>query len=256
LLIIRKEQKKVFEEEALKKYEDEMLDNLKIFAPKLFNIRGELCFRELIRLGIKRAEQYGLTNRGPIRFYIETMISLGCDFDTDPQFPWAEKILNESNINQMIHADKLYKSVVKYMHTCVGHENQYAISALQRTSDSENFLHKVSSTDFTGSCLNILFEIHPEKFEYVGEKQLIKLIDKSTRITQNYRIDSTQGKAFIVVLMFALGHGILNDVLYPWVKNTMENSGIEQSEDRIKRLYSKTRVYFDATLKHLIENTG
>ena len=43
--------------------------------------------RREIRFGLERAGSYGFTIRGPVRFYIELMVRLGCDFDTDPPYP-------------------------------------------------------------------------------------------------------------------------------------------------------------------------
>lgn len=95
MLIIRKETMEVFEEALLRNFEDEMVQHIKQFTPRHSEIIGEQCVRQVAKMGIERARQYGLTNRGPVRFYIELMFMLGSNFDTDPQYPWAGEILND-----------------------------------------------------------------------------------------------------------------------------------------------------------------
>ena len=86
---IRKEQMAALDRAALKAFEDELVRHLQDFDPKHTTVLDEDGVRQVIRLGMERAAKYGLTNRGPIRFYIELMFLFGSDFDTDPWLPWA-----------------------------------------------------------------------------------------------------------------------------------------------------------------------
>src|SRR6266540_2596886 len=109
MLIIRPTQLNSFEEAALRHFEDEMVPHLAKFAPKHCQVIGEQAVRQAIRLGIGRARKFGLTNRGPVRFYIELMFMFGCDFDNDPQLDWANEVLNDTTLlDQMAKAERLY----------------------------------------------------------------------------------------------------------------------------------------------------
>src|SRR6187431_1511713 len=94
-------------------FEDSMVAHLAKYAPKHCEVIGQDAVREAIRLGIDRARTYGLTNRGPVRFYLESMFMFGSDFDTDPQFSWATAILNDGRLSdQMAKADRLYETAM------------------------------------------------------------------------------------------------------------------------------------------------
>src|SRR5262245_64449839 len=105
MFTIRVEQQEAFDRALFRGFEDDMVSHLRRFAPRLFELRGEPTFRALIRLGADRAGRYGFTNRGPVRLFVELMVILGCDFDTDPMLPWAARDLSESpSYDQMSRA--------------------------------------------------------------------------------------------------------------------------------------------------------
>ena len=80
-----------FEQAALRRFEDEMVVHSKDFSPLLCEIIGEDQLRVAVRQAMARAAGYGFTYRGPIRLFIEMMFLCGSAFDTDPQYPAAER---------------------------------------------------------------------------------------------------------------------------------------------------------------------
>ena len=94
MLAIRPEQMKVFEDVAMRRFEDEMVEHVKSNAirARLCKVLGDEQLRVAIRQTITRAGKFGFTNRGPIRLYIELAFLFGSDFDTDPQYPAIGKI--------------------------------------------------------------------------------------------------------------------------------------------------------------------
>ena len=97
MLVIRDQQMQAFAQNAKKQFEAETVPHISRFAPRQFEILGEKTIGQIVSLGIERAEKYGFTNRGPVRFYIELMFMFGSDFDTDPQYPWAAELLGGSD---------------------------------------------------------------------------------------------------------------------------------------------------------------
>lgn len=97
-MIIRREQMQALEEVQLPEFEDSIVAHLKDFSPLHSESLGEVGIRTLIRVGMERAKQHGFTYRGTVKFYIETIILLGIDFHTDPQYPGAGKILRDPSI--------------------------------------------------------------------------------------------------------------------------------------------------------------
>jgi len=86
MLAIRTEQMKTFEQAAMRRFEDEMVEHSKDLSPRLCEVIGDEQLRVALRSAICRAMAYGFTYRGPIRLFIEMMFFCGSSFDTDPQY--------------------------------------------------------------------------------------------------------------------------------------------------------------------------
>ena len=87
MLSIRPEQMAAFEQAALKRFEDEMLAHIKTYFPNHWRIIGEAQLRKVIQYSVSQAEQYGLTTQREVCLYLNLMLLLGSDFDTDIQLP-------------------------------------------------------------------------------------------------------------------------------------------------------------------------
>src|SRR4029453_3221824 len=106
-MIIRAEQMKVFEERAWQQFEEEMMAHSKDFSPRLCEVIGDEQLRVAVRAAIARAVDYGFTNRGPIRLFVEMMFLCGSSFDTDPQYPALGEALR-SETDQMRRAEQIH----------------------------------------------------------------------------------------------------------------------------------------------------
>ena len=58
MLKIRKEQMEVFEQAAIRNFEDEMVQHLKKFSSRHCEVIGEDNVRKVIRMGIERGKKY------------------------------------------------------------------------------------------------------------------------------------------------------------------------------------------------------
>ena len=109
-MTIRREQMLVFEESERRKYQDWMVDHLRRFFPKQCAAAGEQGLRRIVLDGIERAAGHGIKSRAGVCKYIDLMVLLGREFETDSRFPAAPKILR-----QPIPADTRIGSLVKYV---------------------------------------------------------------------------------------------------------------------------------------------
>ncbi len=136
MLVIRKAQMAVLEQAVLRTFENRMLEHLKEFFPKHCEILGEEQVRKVIRLGIERAEQYGLVSERDIHLYVGLMFMLGSYFDQDPQLPWAAKILTDENIVYPNHrADQLHNRAMAFLNEAAGKDSQYLDRALRKARE-------------------------------------------------------------------------------------------------------------------------
>lgn len=92
-LHIRPAQIGVFSELADRTFEDWMVGHLRQFFPAQCDALGEEGLREIIRDGRTRAAHHGFRTRCDVCKYIDLMIVLGRDFDTDGRTRWAARIL-------------------------------------------------------------------------------------------------------------------------------------------------------------------
>jgi len=84
-----------------------------------------------------------------------------------------------------------------------------------------------------------MVRIFPEKATYVGEEGLRALITVAISKADAYGIASGRGQALIAVLMFAFGHGCIEDHLYPWISRTLTDPLIVDGAKRAIRLENK-----------------
>ena len=244
MLTIRSEQMTAFERGMFQEFEEEMLVHLQSFVPRLFEIRGEEAFRQVIHLGLDRGSGYGLSLRGPLRFYIECMVTLGCEFDTDPQFPWALETFGREGVEEMERAEEAHLALTAFDAATIGSDGASGLRALRGLRDWKAGL-AVALPDLPDA----LAELYPERADYVGRDALQILIDQAFASTLAYGL-AQEGTVLLAGLMFALGHGITRDPLYPWVQNTLSPGPTDELDTRVERLFKKSRTYLDATLSY------
>ena len=226
-----------------------MVAHLAKYAPKHCEVIGQHAIRAAIRLGVDRARTYGLTNRGPVRFYLESMFMFGSDFDTDPQFPWAAAILNDGRLSdQMAKADQLYERAMAFVDEIAGPGYAHAIEALRRARRIRLDDLPSPGARFVDEMMAALERIHPQKVQYLGTDATRGLITYGEGLCADLPLTPERGAGLCVAAMFAVGHGFGHDPLLPWISRTIVNPAIVNPDVRVKRLYSRIMTYLDRLL--------
>jgi hypothetical protein len=243
MLVIREQQMDALSQVALDAFEDEMVAHLRQLAPQHCKAVGEKGLRQVVRTGFERANKYGLTNRGPVRFYLDLMIMLGSDFDTDPQYPWATDLLEDSTMpDQMTRAERLYEKVMDYSAKVFGEGYEQEKAAVRRVGsikfeDLPSF-RAGSASEF----VKYTEKVFPEKARYLGELLLSSLAARAKPLSEQYQLDSERGPVVLGGLMFAFGHGVTTDPQFPWVAATL----VKDTQDavaRTQRLFHRGLTY-------------
>ncbi len=251
-LQIRSEQMLVLDEVRSPEFEDYMLRHMREFSPLHSDSLGEAGMRTLIQTGMERAKAHRFTHRGAVRFYIETMILLGVDFDTDPQYAGAGKILRGTQAaDEMQRADALHDWLMPLVDTVAGHNREHARRALERARKLPFQPIPLSRPDFQQAAIARMNKNHPEKAAYIGEAALAGLIPRALEEARRYNVATDAGVCLFLGLMYAVGHGVAHDPKYPWIAQTLTNPAIPDATKRVDRLYSKTMTYLDHVLEHL-----
>jgi hypothetical protein len=245
-LRIRQDQRGVFEQAALKKFEDEMVVHSKDFSPRLCEVLGEAQLRVALRGAMARAGGYGFTYRGPIRLFIEMMFLFGSAFDTDPQSPWAAEILRSPD-DQMQRAEKLCEKILDYQEKVSGQDAVNTRRALGDLLALARNPGTFSSNNFVVGMRQEMARVFPQKAAYIGEAGMTALIYEGSAEARKYGFPA-RGEAAIVVLMFAFGHGCTEDPLYPWIALTLKDEKIVEPAARAERLEKKAVTWLERVL--------
>ncbi len=249
MLKIRNEQKSVLRTAVLLNFENKMVRHLQEFTPIQSKALGEEGLRNVIRLGVGRAEKYGLNNHDPVRFYLELMFMFGSDFDTDSQLPWAAQILTDPEMkHQTERVDRLYDKTMDYVDEVAGPDYEYARVSLERASRQSYKKLTVSRGDLGADIMTLLKRIYSQKCVHVGDPVLLSLIPRGKKLAEQYSISSEAGVTLFVWCMFMLGQGFDSDPQFPWVEEILKDQDIKDPDKRMKMLHSKCIVYFDQVL--------
>ena len=247
MLVIRTEQMEVFRQAALASFEIEMVAHSQEFSPKLSKVIGEDQLRLAVRGAITRAGNYGFSNRGPIRLFIEMMFLFGSAFDSDPQYPWAGYILQDS-APQMQRAERLYEKVIDYQDKVSGPDGVNTREALRHLMYLAQQPLIFTAKDFIPSMLREMANVFPQKAAYVGEEALAALIRESCAVAKWARFPTSRSYALMAMLMFVIGHGCADDPFYPWIADTMKDENISEPSIRAARLEKQILAWLDQAL--------
>ncbi len=228
MLIIRKEQMQTLRTATGGSFEKHLVSHFQHIAHERTKKLGEEGLRRVINYGMERADNYNFTMRGSSRFYVETMFILGSDFDTDPQYPWAYEILAEQGINNEIErADALHVKLVDY--TSKTSTPELLHRSMLSTRELLGNMPSEWGEDFEGAMLELASGIHPEKYDYVGEEQMLLLLEDSENTAAYFDLGNESGICLIFGLSFALGYCCAFDPLFPWIENSLKQSDADTS---------------------------
>lgn len=247
VLVIREEQMETFRLAARRAFEEEMLTHLAGFSPYLVRSAGAESLRRAIRFGIEQAQSHGLTSRGPVRLYLESMLLFGWRFDSDPQYPWARTILaGQAAGAQMEAAKALYDKVVDYRAKVAGPDDTYTLAALARIIPLYHQSFPLPEIDLGSAILNLIEYIYPQKAAYVGRAGLEEMIRSGMLGARRQGFTTPRGAVLVTGLMLMFGHRCGSDPLHPWIQEVLQDQETPEPADRAKRLEAATMVRLEA----------
>lgn len=251
MLTIRKEQLDAFSMQARRHLEVAAIKHMAEFAPKHSEVIGPEGLERVIQVGFTTANRYGFTDRPSIWLYLELMFWLGSEFDTDPQYPWAAKILTDKASSLSSRTERLYDIAIAYIDAITGNDGEHAIAALRRINERplDQTIFR-SGDSFKDQMLATLHYLYPEKYSYVGENNISHLVDRGLTLGREMGISHASGLGLFVGLMFVFGHKFAADPLYPWIERTLSDRSFDP-HNRIDRLRKKVEVYARAALSNL-----
>ncbi|MBM4039868.1 MAG: hypothetical protein FJ290_15290 [Planctomycetes bacterium] len=247
MLRIRPKQMKAFEEAAAKGFQDRMVEHIGQFFPKHLAVFGEPAIRQAVSLGIDRGSVYGFATEHDLCLYIDLMLLLGSLFDEDPQYPWAEAILNDKGItDNATRAERLYDEAMAFLDDAAGQEGEYlthALVTLRKTPLKDAWQPGPGTLE--DRLLAHLRALWPQKCERVGAGPLGLMTHRGIQAAEKRRLAGEFGALVYVVLMFLLGSGFDADPLHAWAQGVLrEGAGAGKAD----RLYEAAAAMLEAWL--------
>ena len=245
-MIVRNEQMKTFRNASAGAFEQQMVEHLTNFARVHAESIGEKMLQQLVHLGVERAELHGWTQKGPVEFYLELMVMLGADFDTDPQYPWISEIL-DSKKDQMFRADWLHSEAMKYYKAVFGPALEYEIQAIRRQLEAWDNLASRLAKSNGAEMVQVLQWAYPEKAAFLGAETLQKLVQCGGDLSARHGVSEPIGIALLTGLLFTFGHGCCTDPQYSWIAAAIK----PPHEKRVEHLKASFKKYLEQALIQL-----
>lgn len=224
MLTISFDQVDVFRAATLASFEAAMMQRCAELAPRRAPALGEAGLRVAVHAAVERARHHRLTNRGPVRLFVELSALLGSGFDRDVQLPFAARILAGDG-PQSDRADELYAHAVAFLKAVGGpggrhdHDASMRLRALLAAEPAWD-----EARDLGAALLTTMAATHPERYARVGEPALRSLVARAADEAAARDLHAPADIAVFAGLMFALGEGCFADPFHPWLAAAVDGA--------------------------------
>jgi hypothetical protein len=254
MLTVRNEQMHALAVSAGAAHQRQLVEHCFQFAPRLCQLRGAAAVARLVAEGVQRARAAGWQHRGPMRFWVEMMLTQGSRWHDDPQLRAVNRHLDRTDLAEHFRADLVYEALQAHLACADGADKHGAREALQRVLAADWTAVTTPAPAPETRALALLAQLHPRKLEVVGQDAATRLVRSAGEACHRLGLNPDEAQVLISGLMFGFGHGVLADPMLPWVQQTLQPE--PGSRQRCARLARKTRWYVRAVLAYWAEGHG
>lgn len=251
MIVIRKEQMDALARLARLRFEDRIVDHFTSEYPReTRQAGGPSQIRKVVQGGLERAEVYGFKTEKQVILFVALLFMLGCDFDTDPQMPWAKQINSKTVRNPELRINMVYEAAVEYLTATAGEDCEFVVRAMLRIRAHDFAATRPSiGEQFVQDTLATMQMFCPEKAAYQGDDINRRLIVMARRTAGRYGITANRGVVQLATLMFMLGSGIDHDPLHPWVEQALTAPANADEDSRIDTLHREALAHIALSLQ-------
>lgn len=251
MLVIRRSQLNALGNVPLREYETQLVHHFARFYPRECRLAGSLQVQKLVSMGIQRALGHGYVAQREASLYINLMIILGCDFDLDPQIPWAARQIDDKGIHgRFRRIQKVHQSAVRYLDRAVGENNNHIVRAMIRLRDYQlTEAPRSSGSQLSGELAKLLAWFYPEKYNCQGAEAMKQLIAHAGRSAETFGMTSSRGLTVYTSLAFMLGSGFASDPMYHWAGQVLLDERLPSESARVDELHREAIAYLNASLE-------
>ena len=254
MLTITPRQMAQIEASVSERYVQTLVVHAQGFAPRLCEVAGSAAVHEAAALAMRRALALGWSEQHLVRFYLDLGMTLGCDFGSDPQYPWAAPNLQASAIESPhTLACRLHDEFVAYSTAVTGPDGENVQDALRRLVAEGPGNLPADGTDVAASLWATLNRIYPQKAARCGGTAVQRVAVAARREAEAHGLPADAGTWILGALMLVFGVGVCRDPLYPWVAATLAGPHVEGQQSRVRRLWRKAVTYADHAARYLAQ---
>lgn len=234
---------------VMSNFESDMLAHMRQFFPNHWRVVGPQALRQVVQLAVVKAGRHGWVSQREVCLYLSVMLYLGSHFDSDPQLPWAARVLARAadGCSPAAVITTLYDTTLDYLDQTYGGRNEHLGLALSRIGlllkGEALAASRVHSAD---DVLAGLHWVLPTKSQAAGAAGMQALARECGIALHHWRLATPRGAALLMGLMFMLGHGVAEDPQFPWVRAGLQAAQDGLPEARVERLAALARQQFAA----------
>ena len=241
-LAFTRDQLAVLRTDAEARFAAELRANVAAFAPARAEAAAADGVAALVDRGLARTAALGLTQRGPRRFWIETMIVLGADFDRDPQYAALMPEIDPETF-PMPYAEALHRAVAAFLGAVFGPERTHLLAAVEAL---RAFGPPEPSPDSAAWLRGLIASVWPEKRARLGDAALTALAGETDAAAARLGFETDAGRCLCALLGVCFGAGVFDDPTYPWLARRL---GADRPEaELVPDIEAALGVYADKAL--------
>ena len=224
-MIVRREQVEAFREPMQSAYVKSAADHMSRYDPVLAEAAGRGQVEKAAVAGLEAARRHQLSAGPGLQLYLELMMSLGSEFDSDPQYSWLEPFLEpRDDVGSVERARFLHFHAVAYLGRTRGTRNAHSRVALDRALE---FLTRLRISDMKNEAQpeQLLGWLHPQRLDFIEPKAYAAVVASARSTAAEARLAAPNGTNLLLLLLLLFGTKAAADPLYPWIGQNLGGPG-------------------------------
>jgi len=236
------------DEASVEGYVPRAVSHLIRYAPALARSTGRAGVEAAARRGIAQARSCGFDADEHVRLYLELMVSFGSAFADDPQHGWLQRFLaTDAALHVRERARLLHWHAGQYLDRVYGADGSLAVAEARRAMVLSRHDLDAVGRDYAAEGLRLLAHLNARRLEYVDMAGRHALLAAAAAESRRLGLTNASGPPSMLCLMFAFGHGVAGDPLYPWVAGVL-SAGAPSPDARVDALLQRARDFLETML--------
>jgi hypothetical protein len=243
VLIIKSSQFDALVAARVGQFEDELLGKIETVFPRETDRLDDDGMREVVRLGMARAQVHWFSADEDVFAYVALTIMLGAWFDEDPQLPWAAEQLVAPGASEA-RAKPLYARAMRHLDEVAGEHNEFLIRALIRLRDTTlDLLDDLTPEELPDAIVAVLERVYPEKAAAQGEAATRAVVADAIALAAEHGLPLNAGALVFASFALMCGAGIARDPQLPWVAEMLASDA--DGEAKLALLYEHAQGFIE-----------